>query len=211
MATSLTSSGGPGARARRSATLGLVTPADLRRSPASPRRRRRAAGLVPTVALLLAGLAACAPTYTTDIPYDPADGVSLVAGDVVIRDLLVVSEGNGAPGTLRGLVVNNGPEAVTVEVSVAQVPLDPPLEVVAGGAARLDGTPLLDGQGGQPLLLDSVPYPPGTAVPVRVTTSAGGVGSASTFVLPGPESRVGDEAETTTEAPGDEADTTTEG
>src|SRR5699024_8640719 len=91
------------------------------------------------------GRGACAMTspVTTDLAYDPADGVSVDAGDLAVRDLLVVSEGGGAPGVVSGLVVNSGTEEAQVTLVVSadgqMTPLSPTVTVPVDGAVRLDG------------------------------------------------------------------------
>lgn len=86
-----------------------------------PRHGTRSRWQVASAALLMAvGLSACqvASPITTDLIYDPGDGVSADLGSVVMRDLLVVSEGRGTPGAIVGMAVNRGTEPVEVTVSV---------------------------------------------------------------------------------------------
>lgn len=90
-------------------------------------------------ALLAVGLSACqvASPITTDLIYDPGDGVSAHVGGLLMRDLLVVSEGRGAPGAVLGVAVNpsNEPIEVTVAIVDAGTPAEPST-VDAGGPPR---------------------------------------------------------------------------
>jgi hypothetical protein len=62
-------------------------------------------------------LAACSPTTTT-LPYSPSDGARVDLTDSVRGlNLLVVSEGNGAPGTLMGALANGSSQDVAFELS----------------------------------------------------------------------------------------------
>jgi hypothetical protein len=171
------------------------------------------------------GLAGCqvASPITTDLDYEPADGVSVGVGDVVVRDLLVISEAAEGEGVLRGLVVNEGSEPATVSIQLEdQSSLAPQLEVPPGGSARLDGVSPT-GETGEPVTITSVPSAPGTYMTLRVVTADGDAGSARVPILPpeGPysdlaRSTAGDEAGSTEgdgagSTEGDDAETTTDG
>ena len=57
-------------------------------------------------------LAACSPTTTT-LEYAPSDGARVEVTDQMMgHNLLVVSEGDGAPGTLLGALSNDSAEDV---------------------------------------------------------------------------------------------------
>ncbi len=135
----------------------------MRRSLPTP---SRAARLVPLVAAagLLAGCQVFSPIQT-NVPFDPADGVPVDLGEVQIRDLVVVAEAKGGPGTLVGSVNNDGNEAAEITVT---------------------------GEGGQPLTLrvpphqhlslsttsrstlQSVAKDPGGMVTLQIATTASG-------------------------------------
>lgn len=139
----------------------------------APRPRRLVApGLALAAALTLSACQISSPV-TTDMGYDPADGVSVDAGDVAVRDLLVVSEGDGAPGVVSGLVVNNADEPAEVTLSVAvdgQVQaLTPTVTVEPGQALRLAGGAESD----TPVSIPSVPSAAGSNLEVMVQTSLG--------------------------------------
>lgn len=155
----------------------------------APRTSRLAiAGFALTAAL---GLSACQMTspVTTDMIYDPADGVSVNVGDVAVRDLLVVSEGNGAPGVVSGLVVNDSSEPTEVTLLISAdgqaMPLAPTVSVPAGAAVRLDGQgaegSTNSGQGA--VNIPNVAAAPGGNVEILVQTSNGQADSGLAPVL----------------------------
>lgn len=53
----------------------------------------------------MTGCSANAPAIVLDA-YSPGDGVGAELGEVAVRNLVVVSEGDGAPGVLIGALVN---------------------------------------------------------------------------------------------------------
>ncbi len=170
-------------------------------APLLSSRRTRTWSIAGATLLAALTLGACQITspVTTDLSYDAADGVSVDAGDVLVRDLAVVSEGSGAPGTLIGLAVNQGQEPVTLTLTVEAQALETTVEVPAGGAARLDGEALVGGQAGTAVTVSAVTPPAGATVPVKISTSVGGVGSAVVPVLApiGPYSDLADDAAAT--------------
>lgn len=161
-----------------------VTPA-----PASARKRHRLGTCAIALALPL-GVSACqltSPMQTTHV-YSPADGVQLEAGSLEIVDLLVVSEGNGAPGVVAGYAVNTGTEPVTVDLAMSvegtPTPLSPSIEVPPGSSMRLDGDPAGSSEaGGEPVLIPEVSTSAGQTVSMRLSTSAGQVASTLVPVL----------------------------
>jgi hypothetical protein len=133
------------------------------------------------------GLSACqvASPVTTDLSYDPADGVSVVLGDVRILDLLVVSEGGGAAGIVSGSVVNTSREEVTVSMAVqgeeGRTDLSPTLTVPPTTSVRVDG----EGEtgSGEPVRVEAVETNAGQLLTLRITTSAGETASRRVPVL----------------------------
>lgn len=136
------------------------------------------------------GLSACQimSPITTNMEYDPADGVTVETELVEVLDLIVISEGNGAPGVLVGYLVNTDDEPVTVqfalEVDGERQDLKPAVEVPAGDATRTDGRSSDEASFTDPVTISAVPAPPGSLVTVRVTTSADGLASKLVPVLP---------------------------
>ncbi|WP_345713262.1 hypothetical protein [Kineococcus glutinatus] len=82
------------------------------------KRRLRRPAAVAIAALSTAAVSGCAvfSPVQTAVPYEPSDGFSTTVGDVVVRNVLVVSEGDGAPGVLSATLVNEGTEDVEVTV-----------------------------------------------------------------------------------------------
>lgn len=129
---------------------------------------------------LAVGLAGCQLTspLTTQLAYDPADGVSVQLGEVTVRDLLVVAGAKGGPGTLSGFVVNSGDEDVTVSIGAADAaPVT--AQVEANSALKLTG-----GDGPQTPPLPSVAADPGGIVELNVGTPTAGTETVAVPVLP---------------------------
>lgn len=141
--------------------------------PTARPRRLAAAGLTAAAALLLSGCQITSPV-TTDMIYDPADGVSVDVGGVAVRDLLVVSEGQGAAGMVSGLVVNNTDEPVqvtlTLDVDGQAQELQPVIEVPVAGAVRLDG---MGGEDSTAVTVPVVDTYAGGNLNITVTTDQG--------------------------------------
>lgn len=163
-------------------------------------RRVPLAGFVAAAALTLSACQITSPV-TTDMGYDPADGVSVDVGDVAVRDLLVVSEGDGAPGIVSGLVVNNSAEPVEVTLAVnvegQMTALSPVATVPAGQAVRLDGQ---GSEGGTPVTLPAVPVGAGGNLDIVVQTSLGAADSSLVPVLL-PEGPYSDHSSSTADTP----------
>lgn len=152
----------------------------------APRPRRLAlTGLAAGAALILSACQITSPV-TTDMDYPPADGVSVDAGSIAVRDLLVVSEGNGSAGVVSGLVVNNASEAAEVTLSITgadgqSVALTPAVSVEPGQAVRLDGGGT--GGSGEAVQVPEVSTGPGSNLPIVVQTSLGDAESGLAPVL----------------------------
>lgn len=119
----------------------------------------------------LTGCAALSPMQI-DRAYDTGVGQSVDLGPVEVRDLVVVSDGDGAPGALSGGVVNESAEpaelrigAPTGEVVVSLQPW----EVVQLG--RSDA------------VIDQVDPIAGALLPLTLTTQASGATSVSVPVV----------------------------
>lgn len=113
----------------------------------------------------------------TDRPYTPADGISAQSGDVVLRNVLVVSGKAGGPGTLAGLAVNQGtaPAELTVATEGTSTPVK--VSVPAGASVQLSGS------GTTMNTLSSVKAAPGALANVTFTTDAGGSTTVAVPVL----------------------------
>ena len=102
--------------------------------------RRRMAVLAALTVLGLA-LAGCGSLREqTQQVYDPADGTSADAGDIAVRNVVVVASENGDAATVFASFANRGADDRLVEVhvgeSAATLP-DGSLELPAGGYASL--------------------------------------------------------------------------
>lgn len=181
--------------------MSVVTTRTPAQQPSSRPRRLAAAGLALAAALSLSACQISSPV-TTDMNYDPADGVSVDAGDVAVRDLLVVSEGNGAAGVVSGLVVNNGTEPTEVTLAVntegQASALSPTVTVDPGKSVRLDGAGP-DGSG-TPVQVPAVDAGPGGTLTIVVQTSLGEGGSGLAPVLL-PDGPYGDLVSSTADTP----------
>lgn len=152
----------------------------------SPRRRFGSlAGALVSV-MILSGCFVNSPAQTT---LTDSHGFNLSAGDLQVLDLLVISEGGGAPGIVTGYAVNEGIEPVTMQVSIEidgqLLPLGRSIEVPTGPGVRLDGKDagLEGGPEVVPLIVPKVPAIPGSLITLRVSTSED-ASSARVAVMP---------------------------
>ena len=144
--------------------------------------RRRRAPLLTAVAAAGLVLTACNP-LTTTLSYAPADGVEMDGSTLVARDVLVVSQGGGAPGVLVGTLVNQGDEPQTVSVSVAGQQVGE-VTVEPRSAARLDGVSLEDGSDGSRTTVDAVEARAGEHVEVRLQSGSDTLSANAPVLLP---------------------------
>lgn len=112
-----------------------------KRSPtvlSAARRRLAALVTVPFIALLAVG---CGEVREqTQWSDDRTHGVSANAGDVAIRNALVVADENGSEATMFAVFANRGPADELVSVRVGDTEAEPeggPLEIPARGYAAL--------------------------------------------------------------------------
>lgn len=154
----------------------------IRSRGARPAHRRVTVARAAPVggALLLgAALGACSFTspQTIATPYAASDGVNGSIPDpatgtsVLLRNMLLVTTGEGAPGLLVGAVANQGTEPVNVTLTV----LDPQGNPVGGGTVRAPAQGLTElGSGGVTITVASVPSIPGSNLQLQVDTPSGG-------------------------------------
>jgi hypothetical protein len=170
-----------GAAAPRLASIGAVSPLSRPSAPrstvaASRRRVPRALAVTSAVAVsatLLGGCSLWARDLTLEV-YAPSDGLqSDDLGDVLVRNVLVVSEGSGEPGVVSGALVSRADQDTDVLVEVGGAS-----EVVAVGAGE---TVFLGGPDGEQVVVDAVEEAAGGAVEVRFTSAEAG---AVTMVVP---------------------------
>lgn len=135
-------------------------------APRAPRPHARAA-VVPVAGAVAAGLLLGGCSFTSrDLtlePYAPSDGLQTDLGDVLVRNVLVVSEGGGEPGVLSGALVNRGAEGATVTVEVAGGS-GTDVDVAAGATVFLGSE-----DQGEVVEVDAVEEPAGSVVEVTFT------------------------------------------
>ena len=127
--------------------------------------------------MTLSGCQVMSPLQT-NIRYEPADGVAVDLGDVLIRDFLVISNAKGGPGTLSGMVVNRGTQAITITFAAGDTGGSTRAEVPPAAQARLSGA-----EGAEPITLPAVDAAPGDVIKITVSTPAGGASEVSVPVL----------------------------
>lgn len=150
-----------------------------------PGRANRMGALVVSLGVMI-GASACAPIHTLDI-FDPSDGVRATLGDEVkATNLLILTEEEGAPGTLVGSLSNltDGDLAVDVTVNGAA---GVNVELPAGHTAYLTPrTPSFDGPSfAFDAQIDAVGTPPGGTADVVIATTSGGEATVQVPVLDG--------------------------
>jgi hypothetical protein len=125
--------------------------------------------LLASAAAVLAGCAWTSPS-TTQLPYEPSDGTGGAIGDLLLRNVLVVAAEEGGTGALVGVLVNRGPDELSVELTT--LPEDggdsfsETVEVPANSSLRLEE---------EEVLLESVDVPLGALLPLEARTDEGGV------------------------------------
>lgn len=117
--------------------------------------------------LLVSGCGLLSPT-TTNLNYEPGNGVSAVVGDVLARDLLVVGT-KGSPGLLSGALVNNGTSAQQVTITSPGQPQPVQVQVPAGGLVTLGGP-----GSGASVVLGNLTKPDGALMEVILSSPSGG-------------------------------------
>ena len=129
------------------------------------KRLNRALAVV-SVAATTAALSACSylSPQTTEMPYDPADGVSTKVGEVAAHNLAIVASAKGGKGALTGAVVNTG--SGTAQVSFAPKEGTAPSTTVSVGSREV--VTIKD------VTFDAVPTAPGTLTDIYVITSKDG-------------------------------------
>ncbi|MEW1952928.1 hypothetical protein [Terrabacter sp. NPDC080008] len=146
-----------------------------RRFPAPAPARRPS---VRRVSAALAGVALAAVTagcelnspLQTQASYQPADGISANVGNLALRDLALIGNGDGTV-VVNGSAYNSGQQDVTVQISAQGDPnaATPPTgsELQVGPSQQVT----LESKG---LQLNQVSAKPGRLVPVKITASTGG-------------------------------------
>lgn len=105
---------------------------------------RRLAVLFAIPVLSLAVVGCASVRAQTQEWYEPADGVSTDAGDIAVRNVLLVADEEGDVATLLATFANEGPTDELVEVRVGEritPPAGGPLEIPEDGYARVGPGP----------------------------------------------------------------------
>lgn len=160
----------------------MATPKPSRTTRSHGRRRPSAVLMATALAAATSmGLAACSVTnpITTSFDYDGSDGVAAALGDLRLGNLIVLTEAEGAPGTLVGQVTNQGAASATVAFGVAGVQLGQPLDVGTGQ------TVIVGPDRDRSVDLDAVPVPPGAFLEVTVAVDTAGTTTVQVPVLDG--------------------------
>ncbi len=139
----------------------------LRTTTSRPGRRAFAPVAVAVAAGMLLGGCSFTSRNLTLEPYAPSDGLQTDLGDLLVRNILVVSEGGGAPGVISAAVVNRGDaDAVLVlEVggSVSELEVGPSETLFLGPTGDQDG---------ETVLVEAVDTVAGGVVEVRLSDPA---------------------------------------
>ena len=144
-------------------------------------RARTRASLLLLAPVLALGACGVNSPQTTLLRYAPADGVEMDGESLDARDVLVISQGDGAPGVLSGSLVNSGSEPLTVTVTVAGQPAGE-VTVDPGTSVRLDGGP--EGGEGQRTIVEVVETPAGQGVEVRLQADGETLVGTAPVLLP---------------------------
>jgi hypothetical protein len=106
--------------------------------------RRPLAALITIPVLCLAAVGCASVRAQTQEWYEPADGVSTDAGDIGVRNVVLVADEEGSVATLLATFANEGATDELVEVRVGER-ITPPaggrLEIPEDGYARLGPGP----------------------------------------------------------------------
>ena len=132
----------------------------------TPKNRTRSTAAAGIIALSLLGATGCSAVndQATTTEYSPSDGIVQNIGDVALRNILVVSDGDGEPGRLIGTVVNESSEPVNFELSVGGSNLS--WNIPAGGKVVYDDAPQAE------VLVQSVNVVPGTGIRAEASTGS---------------------------------------
>jgi len=138
-------------------------------TPASASHARRAAAALSglAVATLASGCMVFNPVQT-DVPYEPADGVSANVGQLALRDLVVVGGGGGS-AVVSGSAINLSNESMTVQVA----PQSSGGASASGSEVRLRPRQQLS-LATKGLRLEGIEAKPGTVIPISITSTPGG-------------------------------------
>ncbi len=146
----------------------------LSRVAGLPARPVRALAVAAALGLGL-GLSGCSATNPTLVEtYAAADGIngSIADDTIVLRNVLLVTSGKDAAGTLYGVVSTRGSQSVPVTFSVlnadgSAIGANSPIRVTPGMPVQLGTT-------GNTITVPSVPVIPGSTLQLQVDSPLGG-------------------------------------
>ncbi|MCC9198391.1 hypothetical protein QNO08_01855 [Arthrobacter sp. zg-Y820] len=107
----------------------------------TPKNRAQRAAAAGVIALAVLGVSSCSAVneQATVREYSPSDGIVENVGEVELRNILVVSNGDGEAGRLLGTVVNASPEAVDFSLALGGTTLT--WNIGAGDKVVFEDTP----------------------------------------------------------------------
>ena len=92
----------------------------------TPKNRAQRAAAAGVIALAVLGVSSCSAVneQATVREYSPSDGIVENVGEVELRNLLVVSNGDGEAGRVLGTVVNASPDDVEFSLAMGGTTLE---------------------------------------------------------------------------------------
>ncbi|GAA4287063.1 hypothetical protein [Georgenia daeguensis] len=140
-------------------------------------RRTRLAALAALGGTLTLSGCAVANPITTAEPYAPSDGIRVAVSDeVVVENLMILTEGEGQPGHLLGAVVNRSGEDVEVSFTIGEGGATVPVRVDAGEHVNFTDAGITT---------QSVDAEPGATIPATVSMPSAGDAQVEVPVLDG--------------------------
>ncbi|MBD8044694.1 hypothetical protein H9638_12830 [Arthrobacter sp. Sa2BUA2] len=132
----------------------------------TPKNRTRTAAAAGVIALSLLGATGCSAVndQATTLEYSPSDGIVQDLGDLQLRNIVLVSDGDGDPGRLLGTVANTSSEPINLELSIGGSDLS--WNIPAGGKVIYDDAPQSE------VLVASVNVIPGTGIRAEATAAS---------------------------------------
>ena len=132
----------------------------------TPKNRTRTAAAAGVIALSLLGATGCSAVndQATTLEYSPSDGIVQNIGDLELRNILVISDGDGEPGRLLGTVANASPDPINLELSIGGSQLT--WNIPAGGKVVYDDAPQSE------VVVQTVNVVPGTGIRAEATAGS---------------------------------------
>ena len=132
----------------------------------TPKNRTRTAAAAGVIALSLLGATGCSAVndQATTLEYSPSDGIVQDIGELELRNIVVVSDGDGKPGRLMGTAANASSAPINFELSIGGTDLS--WNIPAGGKVVYDDAPQSE------VLIESVNVIPGTGIRAEATAGS---------------------------------------